>query len=279
MSPRTMRVVPFVEDTKNCLLFEPEEQLDLEQMASLQAALKNAIQVEYQLQDNELAAEPLPDVDNRQILLFYEAAEGGAGVLRRLVDDQNAFSSVARQALQVCHFDPNSGEDLLHAPNAREVCEAACYDCLMSYYNQMDHRLLDRKTIQEILMAFSQSTTHASPQVRSREEHYQELLNLCASDLEREFLRLLFEKNYRLPSHAQHLVEGCQTRPDFWYQEQHTAVYIDGYHHLDSNRQARDREKSDCLEDLGIMVIRFGILDSWQTVFDRYPSLFGSRQD
>jgi len=276
MSPRTMRVVPFVEDTKNCLLFEPEKKLELEQMASLQAALKNAIQVEYQLQDNELAAEPLPDVDNRHILLFYEAAEGGAGVLRRLVDDQNAFSRVARQALQVCHFDPDTGEDLLHAPNAREVCEAACYDCLMSYYNQMDHRLLDRKTINEILMEFSQSTTHASPQVSSREEHYQQLLNLCASDLEREFLKLLFEKNYRLPSHAQHLIESCHTRPDFWYESQSTAIYIDGYHHLHPERQQRDQEKTDCLEDLGITVLRFPLLTEWEIIFSKYKNIFGS---
>ncbi len=29
------------------------------------------------------------------------------------------------------------------APRAREDCEAACYDCLMSYANQPDHQLLD----------------------------------------------------------------------------------------------------------------------------------------
>ena len=60
MSPRIQRVTPYVEDTKNCLLFEPAEGLDEGQMASLQAALKAAIQVHYQLEDDELAAEPLP---------------------------------------------------------------------------------------------------------------------------------------------------------------------------------------------------------------------------
>ena len=74
-------------------------------MASLQAALKRAIEREYQLEDNELAAEPLPDVDNRQQLLFYEAAEGGAGVLSHLVEDAEALRKVARAALEICHFD------------------------------------------------------------------------------------------------------------------------------------------------------------------------------
>jgi hypothetical protein len=133
MSPRTLRVVPFVEDHKNSLLFEPAKRLEPEQMASLQAALKNAIQVEYQLEDNELAAEPLPGANERNAILFYEAAEGGAGVLRRLVDDPTAFARVAAQALRLCHFEPQTGEDLRHAPRAKEDCEAACYDCLMSF--------------------------------------------------------------------------------------------------------------------------------------------------
>jgi hypothetical protein len=44
-------------------------------MASLQAALKVAIQNEYQLEENEIEAEPLPSSDERRVILFYEAAE------------------------------------------------------------------------------------------------------------------------------------------------------------------------------------------------------------
>ena len=86
-----------------------ENEQPIEVMASLQAALKNAIQVTYQLEDNELAAEPLPNRDERKLLLLYEAAEGGAGVLRRLLDDANALRDVAREALRLCHFDPDTG--------------------------------------------------------------------------------------------------------------------------------------------------------------------------
>jgi hypothetical protein len=132
---------------KNCLLFEPAEGLDEGQMASLQAALKSAIQVHYQLEDNELAAEPLPSANERHLLLFYESAEGGAGVLRRLLESPQAFAEVAQEALRLCHFDPTTGEDLRRAPNAKEDCEAACYDCLMSYFNKSDHRRLDRQEI------------------------------------------------------------------------------------------------------------------------------------
>jgi very-short-patch-repair endonuclease len=244
-------------------------------MASLQAALKNAIQVEYQLEDNELAAEPLPNGDERRSILFYESAEGGAGVLRRLVDDPNAFARVASQALQLCHFDPLTGEDRKHEETAKEDCEAACYDCLMSYYNQMDHRLLDRQTIKEFLMQCSQSTSISSHQTISRAEHYQHLLNLCQSDLEKKWLAFVEKGNFRLPSHAQYLLEACHTRPDFFYEQEHATIYIDGPQHLYPERQQRDQAQKDCMEDTGYTVIRFGLLESWDKVIEKYPSVFG----
>jgi ATP-dependent helicase YprA (DUF1998 family)/very-short-patch-repair endonuclease len=275
ISPRTMRVVPFVEDHKNCLLFEPTVGLDIEQMATLQAALKNAIQVEYQLEDSELAAEPLPSADVRHSILLYESAEGGAGVLRRLVDDPGAFARVSAQALNLLHFDPETGEDLRHAPNAREDCEAACYDCLMSYYNQMDHSRLDRQTIKQFLLQCSQSTSGASPQSGSRAEHLQSLLNLCQSDLEREWLKFIEGHNLKLPSHAQKLIESCHTRPDFFYEAEHAAIYVDGPHHLYPERQKRDQVQQDCMEDSGFSIVRFGLTESWDKIIAKYPSSFG----
>ncbi|HEY9076218.1 MAG TPA: DEAD/DEAH box helicase [Anaerolineaceae bacterium] len=275
MSPRTMRVVPFVEDHKNCLLFEPVKGLPAEQMASLQAALKNAIQVEYQLEDNELAAEPLPSADKRHSILFFEAAEGGAGVLRHLVDNPNAFAQLAVQALQICHFDPMTGADLGHAPGAKETCEAACYDCLMSYSNQIDHRMLDRHIIKDYLMQCSLAVTRASSQPISRAEHFQRLLNLCQSDLEREWLRFIEKGNYRLPSHAQWLIESCHTRPDFFYEQEHTAIYVDGSHHDHPDRQSRDQSQVECMEDVGYTVIHFGYRDDWTNIIQKYSSIFG----
>ena len=66
---------------------------------------------------------------------------------------------MARTALEICHFDPDSGED--RGGNAREAdrCEAACYDCLMHYANQPVHRRLDRKQIKEMLHANRRAQT------------------------------------------------------------------------------------------------------------------------
>jgi ATP-dependent helicase YprA (DUF1998 family)/very-short-patch-repair endonuclease len=279
MSPRTMRVVPFVQDNRNSLLFEPSQRLSPQEMASLQSALKQAIQVQYQLEDNELAAEPLPNRDNRRLILFYESAEGGAGVLKRLVSDPEAMPQVARAALEICHFDPDTGADLGHAPQAEEVCEAACYDCLMNYSNQRDHAILDRKLIQSILMELAQGRAEVSPTSSLRSTHLDQLMQQAESGLERDWLRYLEQRGYCLPSDAQLTIPACGTRPDFVYKGEMTVVYIDGSHHLFPDRQQRDAAQAECLEDLGYIVVRFGLEDDWGKTIAGYPNVFGAGHD
>lgn len=275
MTQRIARVIPFVEDRKNCLIVEFPRNFDDRIMATLQAAIKNAIQACYELESSELAAEPLPNRDNRRAILLYEAAEGGAGVLRRVVDNRSAVSLIARTALELCHFNPDTGEDLRRAPTAKENCEAACYDCLMSYSNQVDHQLLDRQLIRDLLMDLSLCNVETSPAPRPRAAHLQSLINLSGSQLERAWLKLLDDRNLRLPSHAQSLVEECRTRPDFLYKEQKVAVYVDGPPHDFPDRQERDRQQTNCMEDLGWTVIRFSHRDNWESIVEGYPSVFG----
>ena len=273
-----MCVIPFVEDRKNALLLRPTAALSEGQMASLQAALKHAIQVQFQLEDGELAAEPLPATGNRQALLFYEAAEGGAGVLRRLVEDPTALGAVARLALDLCHFDPATGQDQRRAPGAKEDCEAACYDCLMSYYNQPDHPLLDRQAIKDVLLDLGAASVEPSPSALSRDEHLERLMRQAGSDLERTWLQFLADRGYRLPSEAQPLFESAGTRPDFFYQDGMLAVYVDGPHHQFAARAARDAEKQKRMEDLGYIVVRFRHDDrgEWDKLIAEYPSVFGA---
>ncbi len=277
MSSRCRRVIPYVDDRRNCLLLqlggEPEEG----PMASLQAALKNAIQVEYQLEEQELAAEPLPNRAERRFLLFYEAAEGGAGVLRRLLDNEGALARVARRALEICHFDPATGDDLRKHRRAKEDCEAACYDCLMSYMNQQDHELLDRQQIRELLMQLARAQVESAPGPVPRAAHLATLMRQCQSGLERDWLQFLEERGLRLPSRGQVLVEKAGTRPDFLYDEQMTAVYIDGPHHEFPERAKRDAEQTEKMEDLGWTVARFGLNEEWEVVIAKSVGLFQSQ--
>ena len=278
MSDRWQRVIPYVEDRRNALIFEPEDRLGAAKMASLQSALKSAIQRVYQLEDNELAAEPMPDGENCASLLIYEASEGGAGVLRRLVDDPDAFPEVAREALRLCHFDPDTGEDQRKAHGKTEECEAACYDCLMSYQNQRDHRLLDRQAIRDEMMSYREASVEASPGHGPRGDHLQGLMNMAGSELERDWLRYINERGLELPSDGQSLIEACRTRPDFLYGDDWAAIYIDGPHHLYPDRQKRDQEQEDCLLAAGYSVIRFDTdRDGWDAIIEKYPWVFGGQ--
>ncbi len=275
MSPSKARVIPYVEDRRNCLLIQPTGDVDAALMASLQAAVKSAIQVLYQLEDNELAAEPLPSSDDRRIILMYESAEGGAGVLKRLLDDPDALAEMARKALEICHFNPETGEDLHHAPGAKEDCEAACYDCLMSYGNQRDHRLLDRKAIRDVLMQWARSSVDAAPAHKSKQEHIEMLLRIAGSELEKKWLRYIEARNLRLPTRGQTLIEACGTRPDFFYDDEQTAIYIDGPIHDYPHRQERDRAQSAQMLSKGYLVIRFGHNEDWDSVLAKHPDIFG----
>lgn len=274
---RTERVTPYVEDRRNTLLFFPEQPLAKGVMASLQAAIKNAILHRYQLEETELAVEPLPDPEDRKGLLFYEAAEGGAGVLGHLVQDPTAWPDLARLALELCHFDPDTGEDLKQTTGMRDACEAACYHCLMSYGNQPDHLKLDRKAIRDVLLGLREVTLDASPAPMSRAEHLQRLKNLAGSELERAWLDLLEAGKHRLPDEAQHLIAEAVTRPDFYYREKMVAVYIDGPPHDHVTRQTLDAAQENDLIALGYEVMRFrhDAKSEWTAQIVKRADIFG----
>ena len=143
---RVMRVVPFVRDTKNALVMRFEPPRSGPETASVQAAFKQAIQQHFQLEPRELSCEPMPSRRERKEVFFYEVSEGGAGVLRQLVDDPAVVPALARRALTLCHYDPDTLED-----RAADRCGKACYECLLDYANQPDHKDLDRALIRDLL--------------------------------------------------------------------------------------------------------------------------------
>ena len=270
------RVIPYVEDRRNALLFDPFRGIVGDAaMASLETALKQGIQTVFQLEDSELAVEPLPDRDDRRLLLLYEASEGGAGVLRRLLD-RGQLAAVAEAALGICHFDPETGEDR-GSERQGEPCETACYDCLLSYSNQRDHRLIDRHLVRDFLLELREAGVEATAGEVAAAERAEELKARCDSDLEKRLVDLLVDQGRRLPTHAQLLIEAERARPDFVYFGEHmpVAVFVDGPHHEDGYVAGKDEETRARLEDAGYQVIVFRHDDRWPEILDRHPSVFG----
>ena len=146
----------------------------------------------------------------------------------------------------------------------------------MSYSNQPDHLLLYRDLLKPYLEKLSSSQVIISPGELTRAQHLQQLMNMAGSELERSWLRLLEELGCRLPSRSQVLIPECHTRPDFIYDEPyHVIVYIDGPPHDYPERQERDRQQQETLEDLGYQVIRFSHWQDWEEIMKHWPNLFG----
>ena len=277
------RVSPYVQDTRNVLVVQPAGPFPPESMASLQYALKRGIEQEFQLESAELAAEPLPDRNDRRTILFYEAAEGGAGVLTRLAHDDRAWRRVARQALQACHYASRSGRwiDAADLENQEKDCEAGCYVCLLSYYNQPDHALIDRRDqgVLDLLCRLGRSERRDLTALPDGGDLLQRLDNASSSSLEKAWLRFLRAAGHHLPDKAQGYLEAYRTRPDFAYREHQALIYIDGPHHERETSRDRDAEITQRLEEAGYTVVRFPAdRDEWPSIVEAYAWIFGTGQ-
>src|SRR5439155_162121 len=112
------------------------------------------------------------------------------------------FAAVARQALRICHFDPATGEA---DPTYDGRCAVACYECLLSYTNQLLHRHLDRRLVRDYLLRLAGGATEVATADRGRDDQLTWLAERIdpASTLERDFLLFLYRSGHRLPDAAQ----------------------------------------------------------------------------
>jgi ATP-dependent helicase YprA (DUF1998 family) len=278
-------VFPFTHDTRNILMVQPIVPVGQEAaiatsdevLVSLGYALQRGMQFLYQVEEREVTTNLIGEGADRRIL-FWEEAEGGIGVFRRVMDEATAIAEVARVALEVCHFDPATGEDRKAGDDG---CSRACYDCLLSYSNQFEHRQLNRHAIRNLLLALAHGTTVRVRPERTYEEQYRWLLDRLdpESGLERALINCLHLTLRRLPDAAQVRLEtDVFTDADFYYKRppgRGIAVFCDGVKHDEPKQRERDLTERGQLEDLGytVVVIRGG-RDLEEQVRGR-PDVFG----
>ena len=162
------RIVPIVQDNKNAVLLRfPDTRPSEVTAATLQHALLRGLELTFQLEEGETYTEPVPSRDRRNAILVYEATEGGAGVLSRVIQEPDKLAEVARAALELMHYEnldaAIAAQDigqLTTDPDAR--CVKGCYRCLLSYYNQPDHECIDRTDSEacRLLLKLAASTVH-----------------------------------------------------------------------------------------------------------------------
>ncbi len=270
---------PFVRDVRNVLLVRPPAMPEggIDQfLPSLAFALDRALQVLFHVEEQELAVELVGASDQRR-LLFWENAEGGTGTWARLFESSGVWHEVARTALGLCHFDPDTGDDLAAGP---DPCVRACYDCLLSYQNQRLHRELDRHRVRDFLLALQHATLDVATGVRDRAAQLAWLRDrIDRSSGEGEFLAALEQGGYRVPDRAQYRPESdVYAEADFYYERAGrpgVCVFLDGPAHDAAVRRAHDTDARSQLADLGYRVVVLRYDEAWLEQLERFPEIFG----
>jgi len=260
-------VTPYVEDRRNIAVLRWAAPVDEAQAVTARYALERGIEARFQLEDSELMSEQLPDAEERGRLLLTEAAEGGAGVLRRLQSDATALSDAARESLRIIHVDPDTGAELEGA------CGAGCYRCLLSYSNQMDHERIDRRVVVPLLLQLSRATvrpddtTPVTPPAApsgSDPSGYTSAVPVPEAERAAAFLSHLERRGVRLPSRGEDEVGGMLV--DFVYDSPLAVVVV----HDDLMQVNADELMFD-----GYQVVTVGRDRDFDDVIREHPSVFG----
>ncbi|MBI3915848.1 MAG: DEAD/DEAH box helicase [Betaproteobacteria bacterium] len=223
----------------DALYIEPIPPLGLKPdgVITLQHALKRAIEGVFQVEPNEISVVTMGDVEAPNILL-YEASEGSLGILSQFVDDITVFHKVVEQAIALCRYDDAGYKG------------PASYDDLLSYYNQRNHKIIDRHLIKDALekLRICSIEIQTNTGFGSYEDQYQALLRAVDpnSSTERKFLDFLYQNGLRLPDSAQKRVEGLYVQPDFYY-EPRVWIFCDGTPHDEKSIQSDDALKRQAI--------------------------------
>ncbi len=259
---RKALVTPYVEDRRNILVLRWPEQVSTEEATTLQYAIERGIEAVFQLEDSELSSELLPDGDERGRVLLVEAAEGGAGVLRRVQSEHNAIARVATEALRIIHIDPDTGEEDAGA------CVRGCYRCLLSYGNQLVHELIDRRLIAPRLQELTHAVTQSADQQAPSVEHSSGAdLGANLSGPEAALWRLLEDGGYRLPSRTGADIDGIRAALVYDAGVVRSAVIIE----LDEHH----KQDPTPLIFGGWNVIQIGFGDDLAETIAAHPGVFG----
>ena len=272
-------IVPSVQDRKNALLFQPVgDSFSEVTLATVQHAILRGIEAVFQLEEGEMLAEPMPTRAVRNGFLLYEATEGGAGVLTRLVSQETSLADVARTALHIMHLDvgngslPDSPSDLSDRPDAD--CVAACYRCLMSYYNQPDHEILDRRDEDARVMLLRLARAHTVPRGARPQPVRISLGEVALGGLEATVtVSVVSVADQWREEAARRGIPEPDSNPLAVGERSVRCVWRK--HYVAALIDEADRPALQPLEDLGFEVIQFEDPGDWRAPFARLASALG----
>lgn len=213
---------------------------------TLRHALSQAVAVTLNLDQNELGGFLAPDPSDpaRMRIILHETAVGGAGALASLTKEPRLRQVIAR------------ARELLHEGDPEGGCQKACYDCLLSFYNQPDHEFIDRNLVLPFLRSL-EGLTIEPVEMTPGGPTLEQLEAQCQSDFEREVLHAIANAGLPLPDEAQKTIYE-EDEPiaiaDFYY-EPRVLVFVDGSPHYRDYVEAADESKRRRLKAKGYRIV------------------------
>lgn len=266
----------YTKDTADVLYIQPLGNIGTtpDQVISLSYALKRGIEKLFLVEESEIAVNVMGDTKKPNILI-HEASEGSLGVLSQLISDPVKMKEWFRISYEALHFDSETREETEEGKNLPH----ATYQDLLSYYNQIHHRQLNRHIIKEVL----EHLMDCEPQLvqnaeNDRDEHYQYLLSAYDknSSTELKLIKYLYENGYALPDKAQVNLKDYYISVDFVYQNSlgGTLLFCDGSVH-DLERVMKRDEMIDEILKRGVCdVIRWHYTEPLEQLVERRKDIF-----
>jgi hypothetical protein len=152
-----------------------------------------------------------------------------------------------------------------NAGHAAAPCEAGCYQCLLSYYNQPDHEIINRRNPEAVTFLAALANSTVQP-LRPVVEPAKTASGDASTPIE-EWLSALSRHGLRQPDQVNLPINGGEATADALYQTARALVFL----------APPSSAVSAYAQDRGFTVITFPPdATAWPEVFAAHPSIFGN---
>jgi hypothetical protein len=268
-------VLVFVRDTSDTLYIQPLSSLNLrpDQVTSLSYAIKRGIERLFQVEENEIGVRVMGTMDKPNILI-YEASEGSLGILSQLVQEPVRMKELFTESYRYMHFDPNTREET----ELGKSLPKASYQDLLSYYNQRDHDILNRREIKEVLEQLMDCDYSPNQGSNDYDSQYKYLIDNYDrnSATEKPFIEYLYKNKLALPDKAQVNMPEFYISADFVYNTQDgpIVIFCDGSVHDDERVKLKDGHQRQLLKDAGYDIVVWHYTENIEDLMKRRKDIF-----
>ncbi len=264
----------FIEGNQDVVSFEFLLATDVDAISyytTLKETILQSLMLTYNLDESDINGfiNPIHGKKEHSIVIF-ETEEGGTGVLKSLLNTSTTqFEKFIENMFLILHIKSLEPYD-----ETMDACITACYNCLLRFRNQFEHKFLKRKLILPLMLKIDKAilSPAENQNIESLSDRLDNLKSKCDSELEKDVLDAIVKLKLPLPDKAQETfyLDGAPiAKADFFYSP-NKYIFVDGPPHAPENIREEDKIKRDKLDSKGNIIIELDFIDG---KYDEDPSL------